>query len=356
MARTLRWAFLPLSMVILSTAVLIVPMPFFVEKPGGLLSLGGCVSVEAPSAEQVAGDYLLTTINLRQASLAGMIAAWPDKAADVVPADAILGQDEDAPAFFARQRRVFGQSAQRAAALGLEAAGIEVDQEALTGEGALVVGVRPGSAADGVLEGGDVILGVDGGAVTTAEELISAITDTSTVTVRFARNDREREVELTPRLEVIGGEERPIIGAQIQTFNERIELPIPVDVTSGRIGGPSAGLMIALTVFDKVDAVDLAAGRRVAGTGTIGLDGRVGPIGGISLKALAAEREGADVFLAPRRQAEAARSGLAADSGLEVLAVDTLDEAVAALRRSAASTPGAAQENGPPPCPVGTPA
>ena len=144
------------------------------------------------------------------------------------------------------------------------------------------------------------------------------------------RGGRAREFKITPR-PVPGGPARRVIGVQVSTLNATVDLPVPVDVDSGQIGGPSAGLMIALTVFDKIDPVDLADGRRIAGTGTIGFDGEIGPIGGIQQKVVAAHRERVDVFLAPDEQLVEARSGLPEDSAMEVMGVGTFDEALSAL-------------------------
>jgi PDZ domain-containing protein len=113
---------------------------------------------------------------------------------------------------------------------------------------------------------------------------------------------------------------------------------LSVEVSSGHVGGPSAGLMIGLAVYDLVDDTDMAAGRRIAGTGTLDIDGRVGPINSVELKVPAALRQGAQVFLAPASQAEAARSAVPAGSDLRVIGVDTFDDARAALARTQLDT------------------
>lgn len=141
---------------------------------------------------------------------------------------------------------------------------------------------------------------------------------------------------------------RPILGIEVRTVDPQIDLPVPVDVESGRIGGPSAGLMIAVTVYDKVDAeVDLAAGRTVAGTGSVDRDGTVGPIGGIRQKVIAADRRDVDVFLAPEMQFKQARSGLAPGSTMRVLSVGSFDDAVAALQDSASRAASTAAQDAP---------
>jgi Lon-like protease len=138
-------------------------------------------------------------------------------------------------------------------------------------------------------------------------------------------------VEVTPR-PVPPEPSRPVLGIEVMTLNATIDLPVPVDVNADDTGGPSAGLMIALAVFDKVDPVDLADGRLIAGTGTIGFDGTVGMISGVEQKVLAADREGVDVFLAPQDQLMEAQRGIPVGSDLRVIGVATFDEAVQALQ------------------------
>ncbi len=100
---------------------------------------------------------------------------------------------------------------------------------------------------------------------------------------------------------------------------------IAVDFETGRIGGPSAGLMFSLALYDRLTPDDLTDGRKIAGTGTIFCGGLVGPIGGIEEKVAGAEREGAEIFLAPELNFDAAQD--AADE-IEVVSVANFDDAV----------------------------
>ncbi|GAA2432485.1 S16 family serine protease [Streptomyces macrosporus] len=104
---------------------------------------------------------------------------------------------------------------------------------------------------------------------------------------------------------------------------------VEVDLRLSDIGGPSAGLLFALGIVDKVDGDDLTGGRTIAGTGTIDANGKVGPVGGVPLKTQAARRDGATVFLVPEAECEAARAEL--PDGLRLIPVTTLDGALDAL-------------------------
>lgn len=105
--------------------------------------------------------------------------------------------------------------------------------------------------------------------------------------------------------------------------------PIPIQMASGDVGGPSAGLMWAVGLYELLTPEDLSAGRVIAGTGTVGLDGSVGGVGGILDKVHGAQRAGADLFLVPRGNLEELDG--VDTGGMEVVAVGSFDEAVEAL-------------------------
>ena len=106
--------------------------------------------------------------------------------------------------------------------------------------------------------------------------------------------------------------------------------PFTIDFNLANIGGPSAGLMFSLAVVDKLTTGDLNGGKFVAGTGTITGDGKVGPIGGITHKMLAAQEAGATVFLVPADNCAEAKP--AHEDGLELIKVDDPRQAVDALQ------------------------
>ncbi|MFF8955760.1 hypothetical protein [Streptomyces sp. NPDC014894] len=109
---------------------------------------------------------------------------------------------------------------------------------------------------------------------------------------------------------------------------------VKVTLRLADVGGPSAGLLFSLGIVDKLDGDgsggDLTGGRRIAGTGTITADGGVGPVAGVALKTQAAKRDGAEVFLVPKGECDAAEAGRA--EGLRLVPVTTLKGAVESLR------------------------
>lgn len=333
--RPLRLLFLPVALMVLAVAAVTVPLPVFLEQPGELLSLGENVHVESNGdTGELDGDFLLTVVTLERATVVGMLGGLFDDSVELAPVDRVTG-GVDQEVFFERQQALFRAATDIAAAVGQDAAGLDVEPEDLKGEGALVMQTVGGAAADGVLRPGDVITAVDGESVGSGDELVEAVeAATGTATVTYRRDDAERraDIELGP----VAGREEPGLGVAVQTAPGQPELPVPVEVSSGRIGGPSAGLMIALTVFDKAADVNLAGGRRIAGTGGIGPTGAVESVGGVRQKVLAAARADVSVFLVPADQLESAREARPSDADLELVGAATFDEAVEALRREPA--------------------
>lgn len=329
----LRRAFLPVSLLVLMGAAVAGPLPVFLERPRAPLDLTDVVTVEAPTATPVHGEFLLTAVNLRRAVPADLVVALFDDDVAFVAVPRVLPPGQGDRAYFDEQREVFAGSAELAEAIGLEAAGYE----ALTGAGVRVTGVLPGSPAEGLLREGDVIVAVDGAAVDTGLDLVQAVTDPEEAgrerTIEVRRGDQRERVSLTPRPLT---RDVPQLGVNTETVELAIALPFAVSVDGGRIGGPSAGLMIALTVFDVAAADDLARGRVIAGTGEIDVSGGVVPIGGLAAKVTAAARSGAEVFLVPESQAQEAAGAVPPGSDMQVVGVGTFADAVDALRAGTA--------------------
>jgi PDZ domain-containing protein len=119
---------------------------------------------------------------------------------------------------------------------------------------------------------------------------------------------------------------KPAIGILVGTT---AKFPIDIDFNIRGVGGPSAGLIFAVGVIEKLTPEDLLRGRSIAGTGTINPAGDVGGIGGIEEKMIGASRKGATIFLAPRANCPDIKH---VPKGLKVIPVSTLQEALAALR------------------------
>src|ERR687887_209575 len=129
----------------------------------------------------------------------------------------------------------------------------------------------------------------------------------------------------------VGADEegKPRVGVLLTDLFEH--LPVRITIDTENIGGPSAGLMFTLSIIDKLSPEDLTAGRRIAGTGEITVDGDVLPIGGIAEKLIGARRQGATVFLIPKDNCNEVRGHVPA--GLRLVRVANVDDALAFLRQ-----------------------
>ena len=191
------------------------------------------------------------------------------------------------------------------------------------------------SPSDDVLDPGDRILEVDGEAIDGVEDLSRMLAGLQPGDVVTMRVDRPEDGELEVEVELTASPDEPdrtIVGF-FPFDTRRVELPFELDIDTGSIGGPSAGLAFTLTLIDELTPGELTGGRNVAVTGTIELDGSVGAIGGLRQKASAVAQTGVDVFIVPAAQGEAdiEAARLAGGDDLTIITVATLEEALEAL-------------------------
>lgn len=327
----MRKLLLAAAVALIVWALLVVPMPFAALEPVEAMPVKAVVDLEGQDLAPLDDDLLFTAVQIRQPTAIGSIEVLLDDARDLTLVQAVVPPGVDEEQFVELQERLFRESLRVAAAEGLRNAGREVS---VSGDGARVIATLPNTPAAEVLQQDDVIVAVDGEEISLASELATVLgrleagTEVQ-LTVRRGGEQVTETITLSPLVDVeeVG---RAGIGVAVATVDLNIDVPVDIEVaTDARIGGPSAGLMIALSVYDAASEDDLVRDRVVAGSGTIDLAGNVGPVEGIPQKVRGAELAGADVFLVPQLRADIARE--VAPEGLEVIAVDTLQEAIDAL-------------------------
>lgn len=321
--RSRRWlAFLiPIAAVVLLGGF--VWLPYYSLGPGPARDVEPLIQVQGHERYPSEGEFVLTSVVFKRLTAFGLIGAWldPDRVVlsrhDVYPPGQTVEEER------ARAISQMDQSKLDAAYVALEAV---TDYPRDRGEGVLVEGVVTDCAADGELYPGDLIRSIDGAPVNSVREASRAIgaAPSGTRLIFDVTVDGEPETIRLLR-EPCGGDKEPLVGVSlINAF------PFEISISSAGIGGPSAGLMWALGLYDLLTPGDLAEGRTIAGTGEIGIDGTVYPIGGIEEKLVAAAHAGAEVFLVPRDNAKAARA--AGDQGMELVEIATFDDALAYLQ------------------------
>lgn len=315
-----------LAFLTIIVATLNLNIPYFALRPGPAEDVSSLITIDGVETSAVRGKLLLTTVRLHPIVVGDAILGWIDPTITIVSRAVIIptGQSEETV-----QRRTTEQMEESqlvAAAAALELMGYEVPREFA---GVRIEDVLRGAPAAGVLRPGDVIVEADGKPVRVTDDLTAEIRDRGVGQEVSLRVERDGEpVELTVR--TVGRPEdpdEPIIGVSITNVPE-VRLPLAVEIDSLGIGGPSAGLMFAVGIVDLIDQRDLTRDRVVAGTGTIALDGKVEPVGGIRQKVESARRAGATMFLVP---AEELGEACAVAGDLVVAAVANLRDAVDVL-------------------------
>jgi Lon-like protease len=261
--------------------------------------------------------FVTVGVQPRLTLLQALIGWWRDDEA-VVPRELIYPPDQSEKEVEKRNAEDFANSGTAAEAAALAELGYKMQIS--------VKSVADNSPASGKLQAGDVIESVDGVAVDAAEKLLQEIRG-KPVGTKLAFGVVRKGDKLTVQISTVAGEDGvPRVGFTPElTSSAPFTLDIPID----NIGGPSAGLMLALGIVDKIKSEDLTGGKVIAGTGTIDAAGAVGAIGGVPQKLVAAREAGAIFFLTPKDNCAEAVAN--AQPGLPLVRVGSLDEALTAL-------------------------
>lgn len=285
------------------------------------------VDISGPAPVYPAGGQLrMTTVAVTtQVTLFGAMAMWASGNEQVLPRESVYPPGRSSEQVDQENTRQFVQSETDAEAAALRYLGYPT---------AVQVGsVLDNSPSAGLLAPGDRIVAVNGRGVNTPQEVVDALQPTrpgQAVTVTIQRGPLGAP---GPRTDVTvvaaarpDGDPRGFLGV---TPTNIVDSPVDVRISLGDIGGPSAGLVFASAIVDKLTPGDLTGGHVVAGTGTIDATGRVGDIGGIRFKMDAARHDGAEVFLVPA--GNCAEAVADAPDGLTLARVGTLSEGITAL-------------------------
>ncbi|WP_018335126.1 YlbL family protein [Actinomycetospora chiangmaiensis] len=272
------------------------------------------------------GQLRMTTVAVTsQVTLFGAIAMWISGSHEVVPREQVYPSGQSSQQVDAENTRQFTQSEDDAQNAALHYLGYP---------SAVQVGdvTTPGPSV-GLLRQGDRISAIGGRPVTTPQDVVDAVGAVrpgTPLVLTVVRGGATSDVTVVtaPRP---GDATKGYLGV---TATSVVDAPASIRIGLADVGGPSAGLIFATAIVDKLTPGDLTGGKDIAGTGTIDASGRVGPIGGIRFKMDAAHHDGATAFLVPAGNcAEAVRN---APSGLTLARVSDLREGVAAVQTLAA--------------------
>ncbi|MGL5929959.1 MAG: YlbL family protein [Dermatophilaceae bacterium] len=326
-------------LIVFAGAVSFVDLPYVVMSPGPATNVLGEVderpvlSVTGAETYPTSGALEFTTVRVLggpgvRTNVYRLAEAWLSDEEEVLPEEQVYPPDVTEEQVQQEGAAEMAQSQTVAAATALRALGRQVTQT-------VTVGVIPeGSPSSGVLEVDDVLVSVDGDAASSADAVRAAVqrgAAGSPVTVVVERDGSRRELQV-PTAESGG---RTVLGIELGLD---YELPVEVTLNTGEVGGPSAGLMFSLAIYDVLTPGELTGGTEVAGTGTMDDSGRVGPIGGVRQKMVGARDAGATWFLAPADDCAQVVGNV--PDGIRVVRVATFDDALTAVQAIAADRTG----------------
>lgn len=331
--RTTGWTVLVVALV-LGLVMSFLPTPYVIEQPGPVFDTLGSqtvdgtetplISIDGQTTYPTAGTLDMLTVSVvgspkQTPSWAEVVQAYFDSSKAVVPLEAVYPADVTTEQRDEQNAALMVDSQQEAIAAALSSLGFDFETSVSVGS------VSTGSPAEGELETGDVVTSVNGQAVDSIDELRAAVAENGVdkpAVVDVTRDGTPVEASITP----ITSGDTSVLGIGVQAS---FEFPFDVKIQLDNVGGPSAGMMFALGIIDKLSEGELNGGENVAGTGTISADGTVGPIGGIRQKLYGARDAGADWFLAPASNCDEVTGHV--PDGIRVFAVATLDDSLAAL-------------------------
>lgn len=342
-----------LLLIALLCAGVLIKVPYAEMTPGPTVNTLGdhggepVLHIEDRKTYPTTGHLNMTTVRVTSAeykmNLVQAVYGWLAHDNIVVPHDTLYPDGKTEEQSTQENAEEFSQSQESATVAALKELDVPVKSRVVV---ATVIKDNP---AEGKLHAGDVIKAVDGTKVTEpgdVAELVTRRTAGKPVTFSIvpadeaaaaekAGTEATRSKDVTITTEKAGkGSQRAIVGIQAgidHTF------PFTVDIKLADVGGPSAGLMFALGIVDKLTPGSLTGGNFIAGTGTIDDNGKIGPIGGIGMKTVGARKHGAEYFLTPADNcATAARD---VPDGLTLVKVKTIDDAMTSLKAISKGSP-----------------
>ncbi|WP_172797124.1 YlbL family protein [Devriesea agamarum] len=309
---------------------LLIPVPYVIEKPGPAFNTLGApqgtkiIDVKGHQTYTTSGALSMTTVSVEGAPgntvhATDVLKAWLNSDEAVAPREAFFppGQSQSQVQLVNTVQMTTSQDLAVAAAL----SALKIPYQ----RSVIVAGVGHDAAALGVLEPGDRIIALRGETEADAQgyrTLAGSSPAGQKIPVVVRRNGRDLKLEVPTK--VVDG--RSLMGV---VLSDGYQFPFDVSINLQDVGGPSAGMMFALGVYDTLTPGSLTGGQNIAGTGTIDAQGQVGSIGGIRQKMIGAHSGGARFFLAPAANCSQVVGHI--PENLQVVRVNTLDDAIRAV-------------------------
>jgi PDZ domain-containing protein len=309
-------------------------LPVVALSPGPMEDVLARLKVEGSPVYNSEGKLYLTSVGIDDhVRFYEALLDLANRDVELYPRAQLYPEHEDSAQIDRENAALMDRSKETATVVALRQVGYDIEPS-----GVEITQIVPGAPADGRLKASDRILEADGRPVHSTEQVRRAISGHRVgerVSFKIERLGRTSTVPVP--VEQVEGE--PRVGIVLRDLFPR--LPVKVSITTqNNIGGPSAGLMFTLSIIDKLTPGDLTAGRRIAGTGEIALDGGVLPVGGVAEKLVTVDRMGVKTFFIPEANCAGVRGRV--PRGLRLVKVANVKDALRFLRdpKVAAAAPG----------------
>jgi Lon-like protease len=300
----------------------VVRLPYYSLGPGPASEVEPLIHISGHTVYPSSGKLIMTTVQFQQLTPFSAVYAWLSPSLSIVSKSTLFLPGQSAAQEQQRATSQMDQSKIDATTWVLSDLGISAHPS-----GALIESVTAGCPADGKLFAGDLIRSIDGKPIQDANQASQIIGSADAGSpIRFVVSAAGQTVQATlTKANCDPNVQRPLVGVSLVNA-----FPFNVSISSGNVGGPSAGLMWALGLYDLLTPGDLTGGKVISGTGEIDLNGKVFPIGGIQDKIRAAESAGAQIFLVPVQNLADARQ--VASSSLTLVPVANIQAAIDYLK------------------------
>lgn len=319
------------AIVLGAIALVMFPAPYVIERPGPAFNVLGSqdgtsvISLTGTTSYPTSGALDLLTVSVvgnrdQTPTWPEIFAAWLDPAQTVTPIDEVYPVGTTTQQSEAESVAMMEQSQQNAIYVALKELGYQIPIHIYAQQ------VNKNSPSSGKIVAGDYLEAINGvhpKDFAELRKLVMAYDGVNPLKVKVDRKGETKVLEISPTKNDAGDYMLGVI------VGFKFDFPVQVNLQLSDVGGPSGGMIFALGIYDTLTKGELTGGAMIAGTGTIGTDGVVGPIGGIRQKLFGAQRAGAKYFLAPAENCSEVSGHI--PSGIQVFRVKTFDDALAAV-------------------------
>ncbi|MDI3534538.1 MAG: Lon-like protease [Thermosediminibacterales bacterium] len=296
---------------------------YVIMMPGITRDLKEIITVEGGQKHDE-GAFLLTAVSTRTANIPLLFYVVFDPYTEIIAKKYVIPQGWNMDDYLKYMKKWMEESKMVAKVVALKKAGFETE---IHGEGVEVVKIMQGSHALGKIKPGDIIVEVDGEKVTLADQLVSKILKHKVDDIVYLKVIRENK-EYTYGIKTVENavnKGKASLGIYVTTYNWKPVLPKDISIKTDEIGGPSAGAMFTLEILNQLQKENLTNNKKIAGTGTISLNGEIGEIGGTLQKVITAQRDGASIFFVPKGNMDDLKK-IKDQLKINVIPVSNLDE------------------------------